>query len=80
MTIAQDISYHSTTSHGTWSPGIIDGHYSMKFGEEKGNQSQKARLCIDVKEYLKFKKDEDLLFEMLKQQRRINSGGLLLCN
>ncbi|KAJ0048819.1 hypothetical protein Pint_15645 [Pistacia integerrima] len=78
-TSAQDLSYHSASSHGSWSPGIIDG-YSMKFGEDKGIQNQKTRSCIDVEEYLKFQKDEDLLFEMVRQQQRISSGGLLLCN
>ncbi|XP_044485769.1 uncharacterized protein LOC123211238 [Mangifera indica] len=77
--IAQDLSYHSASSRGSWSPEIIDGH-SMKFGEDIGNQSQKTRSCFDMDKYLKFQKDEDLLLEMLRQQQRINSGGMLLCN
>ncbi|KAJ4712523.1 Micronuclear linker histone polyprotein-like [Melia azedarach] len=81
---AQDLSYQSTSSRGSWSPGVMDGS-CIKFGETGSYQSQfmpngTTRLRFDVDEYLKFQKEEDFLMERLSQQQRINSGGILLCN
>lgn len=72
---------HSASSHGSWSPGIIDS-LPMKFVEDIGsNQSDGSKTPqFDMEEYLKLQRDEDLLFERFRQHQRINSGGLLLCN
>ncbi|XP_061956391.1 uncharacterized protein LOC133678175 [Populus nigra] len=90
-TPVQDLSMHSISSHGSWSPGLADGHSTninelegTKFGELESYESQilsgRTRLQFDVDEYLKRPSDEDFLFERWKQQQRIHSGGLLLCN
>ncbi|XP_052301714.1 uncharacterized protein LOC7484458 isoform X2 [Populus trichocarpa] len=90
-TPVQDLSMHSISSHGSWSPGLADGHSTninelegTKFGELESYKSQilsgRTRSQFDVDEYLKRPSDEDFLFERWKQQQRIHSGGLLLCN
>jgi len=90
-TPVQDLSMHSISSHGSWSPGLADGHSTninelegTKFGELERYKSQilsgRTRSQFDVDEYLKRPSDEDFLFERWKQQQRIHSGGLLLCN
>lgn len=90
---SQDRSIHSASSRGSWSPGIIDSH-SMNIGEE-GIGSKLGELgqyqcpsytdglktpSFDMEEYLKLQRDEDILFERIRQQQRISSGSLLLCN
>ncbi|KAJ7956088.1 Micronuclear linker histone polyprotein-like [Quillaja saponaria] len=89
---AQHQSNHSVSSRGSWSPGVIDGlpmiagkDLSSNFGEFCSYKSQlfsgkTNALQYDKDEYLKLKSDEDFLIERWRQQRRINSGGLLLCN
>ncbi|KAJ6418133.1 hypothetical protein OIU84_001506 [Salix udensis] len=90
-TPAQDLSMHSISSRGSWSPGLSDGHSAninelkgIKFGELESYKSQnfstRTRSQFDVDEYLKRPSDEDFLIERWKQQQRIHSGGLLLCN
>ncbi|KAM1626801.1 hypothetical protein ACFX1R_016513 [Malus domestica] len=87
----QDQSNQSVSSHGSWSPGIVDAlsinmeDAGSKVGGYRSYECQ-SRLGgsngsqFDMEEYLQLKKNDDLLFERLKQQRRISSGGLLLCN
>ncbi|KAG5230284.1 Amino acid transporter, transmembrane [Salix suchowensis] len=89
--LAQELSTHSISSRGSWSPGLADGH-STNIRELKGSkfgelESYKRRISFggtrsqfDVDEYLKRPSDEDFLLERWKQQQRIHSGGLLLCN
>lgn len=89
---AQDLSYHSNSSRGSWSPVVLDGS-SINFGEDKGSKFGEPESCQsqlmpngttrfrrDVDEYLKLQKDEDFLLERWRQKQRINSGGFLLCN
>ncbi|CAB4280555.1 unnamed protein product [Prunus armeniaca] len=88
----QEQSNQSSSSRGSWSPGIIDA-LSMNIMEDAGSKTGgsgsyecQSRLsgstgsCFDMEEYLQLKKNDDLLLERLKQQQRISSGGLLLCN
>ncbi|XP_050377793.1 uncharacterized protein LOC126795025 [Argentina anserina] len=91
VTNAQDHS-QSASSRGSWSPGIIDSlpfnimeNASSKIGES-GNYQRKLHpngsnpSRFDMEKYLQLKNNEDFLLETLKQQRRIGSGGLLLCS
>ncbi|XP_008239424.1 PREDICTED: uncharacterized protein LOC103338024 isoform X2 [Prunus mume] len=88
----QEQSNQSSSSRGSWSPGIIDA-LSINIMEDAGSKTGgsdsyecQSRLsgstgsCFDMEEYLQLKKNDDLLLERLKQQQRISSGGLLLCN
>ncbi|KAJ6977673.1 hypothetical protein D5086_023522 [Populus alba] len=90
-TPVEDLSMHSISSRGSWSPGLADGHSTninelewTKFGELESYKNQilsgRTRSQFDVDEYLKRASDEDFLCERWKQQQRIHSGGLLLCN
>ena len=90
-TPVEDLSMHSISSRGSWSPGLADGHSTninelewTKFGElesyKNQNLSGRTRSQFDVDEYLKRPSDEDFHCERWKQQQRIHSGGLLLCN
>ncbi|KAM1339929.1 hypothetical protein ACFX2H_038390 [Malus domestica] len=88
---AQDRSNQSASSHGSWSPGIIDAlsinmeDTGSKVGGYRSYECH-SRLsgsngsCFDMDEYLHLKNNDDFLIERLKQQQRISSGGLLLCN
>ncbi|KAF5732195.1 hypothetical protein HS088_TW18G00886 [Tripterygium wilfordii] len=88
--IADLISSHSTSSHGSWSPGV---HYGIVNTVDSSSKSQESgiypnqfssggakRLSYDVEEYLNRQSDDEFLYERLKQQQRIHSGGLMLCN
>ncbi|KAJ6882428.1 hypothetical protein NC651_028888 [Populus alba x Populus x berolinensis] len=90
-TPVEDLSMHSISSRGSWSPGLADGHSTninelewTKFGELESYKNQivsgRTRSQFDVDDYLKRASDEDFLCERWKQQQRIHSGGLLLCN
>ncbi|KAI6675463.1 hypothetical protein NL676_003369 [Syzygium grande] len=85
---ARDPSYFSSSSHGSWNPGIVDSPLVV-VGESVGSQSGESRSyggkyhsgCqFDLDKYLKFQNDEDFLVERWRQRHRINSGGLLLCH
>ncbi|TXG51318.1 hypothetical protein EZV62_023842 [Acer yangbiense] len=88
-TTAQDLSCHSSSSRGSWSPEIIDGCL-LNFGDDRGSKCGEpgsyqspngmSRLCTDMDEYLDLQKNEEFLLERLMQQQRISSGGILLCN
>jgi len=82
---------HPISSRGSCSPGLADGHSTnirelkgSKFGELESYRRRISfrgtRSQFDVDEYLKRPSDEDFLLESWKQQQRIHSGGLLLCN
>ncbi|XP_057970171.1 uncharacterized protein LOC131159339 [Malania oleifera] len=80
---AQDRSNHSASSRGSWTPGTIDT-LRMEARKDTGTwesfSSGTRRSRFDMDEYLNLQSSEDLLFETFKQQRRISSGGLVLCN
>ncbi|KAK2648089.1 hypothetical protein Ddye_015578 [Dipteronia dyeriana] len=88
-TTAQDLSCHSSSSRGSWSPEIIDGCL-LNFGDDRGSkcgepgsyQSPNGMSWIrtDMDRYLDLQKNEEFLLERLMQQQRISSGGILLCN
>lgn len=79
VTNANDQINLSASSRGSCSPGIID-LLPRKIEQDTGsNDGSKARQ-FDIEEYYKLQSDEDLLFERFRQQQRINSGSLLLCN
>ncbi|KDP30961.1 hypothetical protein JCGZ_11337 [Jatropha curcas] len=84
-TPVQELSNHSISSRGSWSPGI-DGYSSNmsgvagnKFGHSQISTSA-TRSQFDLDEYMKRRSEEDFLFERWNQQQRIHSGNLLLCN
>ncbi|KAJ6875748.1 hypothetical protein NC652_035197 [Populus alba x Populus x berolinensis] len=90
-TPAQELIMHPISSHGSCSPGLTDVHSTnirelkgSKFGELESYRRRISfrgtRSQFDVDEYLKRPSDEDFLLESWKQQQRIHSGGLLLCN
>ncbi|XP_048138735.1 uncharacterized protein LOC115749465 isoform X2 [Rhodamnia argentea] len=88
VNIARDPSYFSSSSHGSWSPVIVDSPVVV-VGESTGSQSGESRRysgkyhsgCeFDLDKYLKFSNDEDFLVERWRQKQRIDSGGLLLCH
>ncbi|XP_022994153.1 uncharacterized protein LOC111489977 [Cucurbita maxima] len=90
---AQDLYNHSGSSQGSWSPGVAPslsgkvvedlGSRFKKTGEYQNQsylESRESRISFDIDEYLKRPSNEDFLLERWKQQHKINSGGLLLCN
>lgn len=78
-----DLSNHSNSSHGSWSPRSLNstplntreynGGKTRQFGDELVSH-------FNTDEYLKLENSEEVLFEMYKERNRIKSGGLLLCN
>lgn len=85
----KDQSNHSIGSRGSWSPDYLKEYVGKdvfsKLGKVYSNPdesfSAKSKgLRFDIDEYLKVKSNEDFLTERWKQQQRINSGCLLLCN
>ncbi|CAI9757360.1 unnamed protein product [Fraxinus pennsylvanica] len=78
-----DPSNHSTSSHGSWSPGFLNGPPLHTREENKGKTRQfvdKQVSHFNTDEYVELGKSEELLFEMYKERNRISLGGLLLCN
>ncbi|XP_062116024.1 uncharacterized protein LOC133830122 [Humulus lupulus] len=81
----QDQTSQSASSRGSWSPGIMDS-LPMKVVEGKGNYQRSSypdgskTRQFDMEDYLKLQRDEDLLFERFRQQQRVNSGGMFICN
>lgn len=85
----KDQSNHSISCRGSWSPDYLKEYVGKdvfsKLGKVYSNPdesfSAKSKgLRFDIDEYLKVKSNEDFLTERWKQQQRINSGCLLLCN
>ncbi|KAG7012300.1 hypothetical protein SDJN02_25052 [Cucurbita argyrosperma subsp. argyrosperma] len=90
---AQDLYNHSGSSQGSWSPGVAPnlsgkvvedlGSRFKKTGEYQNQsylESRESRISFDIDEYLKRPSNEEFLLERWKQQHKLNSGGLLLCN
>ncbi|XP_038708247.1 uncharacterized protein LOC120003360 isoform X2 [Tripterygium wilfordii] len=85
-----DLSNHSLSSHGSWSPGVNFGLVNTVDSPNKSRESgiyqnqfssgRAKRLQYDVEEYLNVQSDDEILYERLRQQQRIHSGGLMLCN
>ncbi|KAK7282012.1 hypothetical protein RIF29_10475 [Crotalaria pallida] len=85
ITKAQDHSNLSVSSRGSWSPDLLQEYIGKdvfsKIGDSDQSFSAKSKgLRYDMDEYLKVKSNEDMLIERWKQQHRINSGSLILCN
>ncbi|KAK9995508.1 hypothetical protein SO802_020194 [Lithocarpus litseifolius] len=89
----QDQSNCSTSSRGSWSPGVIvnlsmniEEDTGSKFGEPGNYHSQscsgesRGGLWLDMDDYLKPQSTEEFIIERWKQKERISSGSLLLCN
>ncbi|KAM3319289.1 hypothetical protein P3S67_006489 [Capsicum chacoense] len=86
ITSPQNDSSYSISSHGSWSPAILQCHQKNRTIytiEDGGNISRELESCqssgFDMAEYDKLKRSEELLFERYRERNRINSGGLLLC-
>lgn len=69
----------SGSSHGSCSPGIMDS-LPRKIVRDTGSNDGSKPHRFDMEEYLKLQSEEDFLFERFRQQQRISSGSLLLCN
>ncbi|KAI3454983.1 hypothetical protein Pfo_011646 [Paulownia fortunei] len=75
-----DLSNHSTSSRGTWSPGLLSSTPDKREDACQTRQSGNDRTSrYDLDEYLKLRNNEERMFEMYRERNRINSGGLLLC-
>ncbi|XP_065873689.1 uncharacterized protein [Euphorbia lathyris] len=88
-TPVHDLSNHSLSSRGSWSPSVshsinVDELSRNGLREElschSGCSYSGARPQFDVDEYLNRESEEDFLMERWKQQQRLHSGSLLLCN
>ncbi|XP_059657312.1 uncharacterized protein LOC132303884 [Cornus florida] len=81
--LTHDPSSHSTSSRGSWSPGLVAGP-SMTDKEDRGSIFKGRISCqrsqFDMDRYIELQRDEDLLLERWREQNKINSGGLLLCS
>ncbi|GAB4860498.1 hypothetical protein Ancab_035656 [Ancistrocladus abbreviatus] len=85
----QEQSTHSKSSHGSWSPGVVDGFSieldeASRTGEPNSHKnhilsSVPRKTQVDIDAYLKCPSNEDFLFEIWKNRKRISGGGLLLC-
>ncbi|XP_045803472.1 uncharacterized protein LOC123897019 [Trifolium pratense] len=86
----KDQSNCSSSSRGSWSPDYLKEYVGKdvfsKIGKVYSNPEQsfsaksKGLRYDDIDEYLKVKSNEDFLTERWKQQQRINTGCLVLCN
>lgn len=83
-------SFNSKSSRGSWSPEVVDS-FSLDAGQTSiasDIESCKIQLLsqvprksrVDTDNYLKLPSNEGYLSERWKQQKRIESGGLLICN
>lgn len=77
---AHDQSTGSTSSHGSWSPGVVDCPFANNREEMMNKFGEIRRSLFDMDEYMKLQSNEDVLFEKFRQQQRVSAGGLLLCN
>ncbi|CAN4085332.1 unnamed protein product [Withania somnifera] len=68
----QNDSSYSISSHGSWSPTILQS-------QQKNRTTYMIEDGFDMAEYNKLKQSEELLFERYRERNRISSGGLLLC-
>ncbi|KAK6794997.1 hypothetical protein RDI58_008450 [Solanum bulbocastanum] len=86
ITSPQNDNSYSISSHGSWSPAILQSQQknrTMYTVEDSRNISGELESCqssgFDMAEYNKLKRSEELLFERYRERNRISSGGLLLC-
>ncbi|MCD7457673.1 hypothetical protein HAX54_035746 [Datura stramonium] len=86
ITSPQNDSSYAISSHGSWSPAILQSQQKNRTIytiEDGGNISGELESCqssgFDMAEYNKLKRSEELLFERYRERNRISSGGLLLC-
>ncbi|KAL2459585.1 uncharacterized protein Fot_54834 [Forsythia ovata] len=76
----QDLSSHSKSTLGSWSREVFDCLSSREESGGKSRLSSDRQLShFDMEEYVKLQSNEELLFEMYTERKRINAGGLLLC-
>ncbi|KAL2539610.1 hypothetical protein Adt_00588 [Abeliophyllum distichum] len=76
----QDLSSHSKGALGSWSWEVFD---CLSSREESGGKCRLSSDCqlshFDMEEYVKLQNNDELLFEMYTERKRINAGSLLLC-
>ncbi|XP_073274278.1 uncharacterized protein [Primulina huaijiensis] len=77
--VLNDPGSHSASSQGSWSPGRLSSSLTNKRGD-KGKTRKVGDSPIDIAEYHKLPNKEEVLFEMYRQQNRINSGCLFICS
>ncbi|XP_073037241.1 uncharacterized protein [Primulina eburnea] len=77
--VSNDTGSHSASSQGSWSPGRLSGSLTNKRGD-KGKTRKVGDTPFDMTEYHKLPNNEEVLFEMYRQQNRINSGCLFICS
>ncbi|XP_050226059.1 uncharacterized protein LOC126675460 isoform X2 [Mercurialis annua] len=83
----RDLSNHSVSSHGSWSPGLSDGHSATVNGNRfvgeygnSGSQTSSGGTKFDIDDYLERQSEEDFIFERWNQQQRIHSGSIVICS
>ncbi|XP_073145397.1 uncharacterized protein [Henckelia pumila] len=76
--VLNDPGRHSASSQGSWSPRRLIGSLMNK-GGDKGKTSKVGDSRFDMAEYHKLP-NKEVLFEMYRQQSRINSGCLFICS
>ncbi|XP_073018179.1 uncharacterized protein [Primulina eburnea] len=76
--VLNDPGSHSASSQGSWSPGRFFGGLTNKRGDT-GKTRKVGDSRFDMAEYDKLPHSE-ILFEMYRQQNRINSGCLFICS
>ncbi|XP_060204439.1 uncharacterized protein LOC132632494 [Lycium barbarum] len=86
ITSPQNDSSYSISSHGSWSPAILQSQqknraiYTIEDGGNISGELESSQSSgFDMAEYNKLKRNEELLFERYRERNRISSGGLLLC-
>lgn len=80
----RDLSAYSVSSHGSWTPGLINDHHYLMGTEDSGEKvvdcGSHRKACFEMSDYvIMYGRKEEALCEMYNQRRRIASGGLLLC-
>ncbi|XP_073296711.1 uncharacterized protein [Primulina huaijiensis] len=76
--VLNDPGSNSSSSQGSWSPGRLFGGLANKRGDT-GKTRKVGDSRFDMAEYHKLPNSE-ILFEMYRQQNRINSGCLFICS
>ncbi|CAN4087945.1 unnamed protein product [Withania somnifera] len=86
LTSPQNDNSYSISSHGSWSPAILQNQeknrtiYTIEDGGNISGELESGRSSgFDMAEYNKLKRSEELFFERYRERNRISSGGLLLC-
>ncbi|XP_075514435.1 uncharacterized protein LOC142549393 isoform X2 [Primulina tabacum] len=76
--VLNDPGSHSASSQGSWSSGRLFGGLTNKRGDT-GKTRKVGDSRFDMAEYHELPNSE-ILFEMYRQQNRINSGCLFICS